>query len=86
MRHARRIERLERAVEALRPPPTCPACGGPRPGYNALVLVVDDDAPPEPRCRDCELIIDADGRARAAYPRQHDRPATIKVVMLGSAS
>ena len=86
MRHRTRIARLERAVEARRPPPTCPTCGGPRPGYNALVLVVDDDAPPEPRCPECNLIIDAEGRARAAYPAPHDRPVVHKVVMLGSAS
>jgi hypothetical protein len=86
MRHAQRVARLERAVEARRPPPTCATCGGPRPGYNALVLVVDDDAPPEPRCPECGLIIDGEGRARAAYPRRYDEPVVHKVVMLGSAS
>jgi len=86
MRHRARIRRLERAVEALAPPPTCPACGGPKPGYNALVLVVEEDAPPEPRCPECDLIVDAAGRARAARPCLHDHPVAIKRVILGRAS
>jgi hypothetical protein len=81
MRHGTRIRRLERAVEARRPPPTCPACGGPRPGYNALVLVVDENAPPEPRCAECGLIIDTEGRARSALPLP-DHPVAIRRIVL----
>ena len=81
MRHRTRIRRLERAVEALAPPPTCPTCGGPRPGYNALVLVVDEAGPPEPRCAECGLIIDAGGRARSALPMP-DHPVAIRRIVL----
>lgn len=85
MRHARRIARLERAVEARTPPATCPSCGGPKPGYNALVLV-DDDSPSPARCPDCGLLVDDAGRARSAHRAPHDRAVAIKHIILGSAS
>ena len=64
----------------------CATCGGPSPGYNALVLVVDEDSPPEPRCPACGLIVDGSGRARSALPRPRDREVVIKRIVLGAAS
>lgn len=77
-----RLSRAERAAEAVRPPATCAACGGPRPGYNAIVVLVDEDRPPEPMCPDCGLLVDGDGRARSALPRRPGETVTMKCILL----
>jgi hypothetical protein len=47
---------------------TCPTCGGPRPGYNWLVLEGEGGIDLETRCPNCGLAVDARGEARGAFP------------------
>ena len=51
---------------------TCPTCGGPSPGVNAILLCFERDGDvvsKDPQCPECGLLVDGHGRATPSARR-----------------
>ena len=73
-----RLDALERMLAQAGITDECPACGGPVPGYNAVVLHEDGEEPAA--CEECGLFLDADGRPLRARAGGGE---TKRIVLLG---
>lgn len=80
----RRIAKLEAGTADLGLAAAfCPTCGAPKPGYDLLVLMVDeDDKPLDPVCSDCGLRVDAEGRSRWGRPMPRSGKVIQKKIVL----
>lgn len=79
----RRLSKLELAAAEIGVAEAhCPACGGPTPGYDLLVLVVDQDGRSlDPVCCDCGLRVDDQGRSRWGRPMPRSGEVVVKKIV-----
>ena len=61
-----RLDALERMLAQAGITDVCPSCGGPVPGYNAVVLHEDGEEPDA--CKECGLVLDSEGKPVCATP------------------
>ena len=74
-----RLDALERRLAQAGITDECPACGGPVPGYNAVVLHEEGEEPET--CQECGLVLDAEGKPLNARAGAGE---TKRIVLLGA--